>query len=240
MRLGQEYTLSLRGLVNSASRSKQSKFDMPGSEQLIRMLCRGSSMSPTLKLTDVLFVKPCGGGTIRCGDVVVFNRPGRSLPVVHRVVRQDVLGMRTRGDNNDSLDPDYLEECDITGLVLYRLRETGLDRVHGGRLGTLIGAMIRFRRDLEKRFSYIFRPVYHWLASSGILRRWPFHPLGTKVICFEKNGAHELRLLCGRRLMGEFVPELHAWRIDRPFRLFVDESSLPKPQPRIDRATEVT
>jgi len=197
-------------------------------------------MSPTLKLTDVLFVKPCGGGSIRCGDVVVFNRPDRSLPVVHRVVRQDALGMGTQGINNDRLDPDYLEECDIIGQVLYRLRETGISRVHGGRLGILIGAMIRFRRDLEKRFSDIFRPVYHWLASSGILRRWPFHPPRTKVICFEKNGAHELRLLYGTRLIGEFVPELRVWRIDRPFRLFVDESSLPKLQPRIDRAPETT
>src|SRR5208337_3323662 len=174
--------------MNATSGNKRSKIDTPDSEGLIKMFCQGSSMSPTLKFADLLVVKPYNSETIRCGDVIVFNVPGQSLPVVHRVVRHEALGMRTRGDNNDSLDPDYLKPCDIIGQVLYRQKGTRLDRVHGGRLGTFTGAVLRLRRALDKRFSDILRPAYLRLANSGIFRRWPFHPMETRVIYFEKNG----------------------------------------------------
>jgi hypothetical protein len=38
----------------------------------------------------------------------------------------------------------------------------------------------------------------------------------------------ELQLLMGRRVIGRWLPGMSRWHIRRPFRLFVDEASLPE------------
>ena len=73
---------------------------------------RGSSMRPTLKPGDKLFV--ASGGDVRVGDVVVF-RLDEKLHIAHRVVSVDSRGIITRGDNAHSHDARILQPYDILG-----------------------------------------------------------------------------------------------------------------------------
>jgi hypothetical protein len=50
----------------------------------------------------------------------------------------------------------------------------------------------------------------------------------TKVISFDRAEGTELQLLLGRRVIGRWLPGMTQWLIRRPFRLFVDEGSLPE------------
>ena len=196
---------------------------------LIRIFCRGSSMRPTLKAGDVLLVRPyCGQRPLR-GDVVVFRTPERKSPVVHRVLYSDEQGIKTIGDNNDSADPAYLQPGDIIGRVVCASGAGGIRRLRGGRIGALTGRLMRLRRALDMRLSEALHPLYGWLAYSGIFRRWPLHPMRTRVVTFTKNEEREFQLVWGARSIGRFLPEIGAWAVRRPFKLFIDPKSLSLP-----------
>jgi hypothetical protein len=51
--------------------------------------------------------------------------------------------------------------------------------------------------------------------------------LRPRVITFERDGAREMQLVLGRRIIGRCAPGDAKWKIKRPFRLFVDEKALP-------------
>lgn len=184
-------------------------------------------MTPTIGRSDFLYVSSCDGRKVRPGDVVVFKSAGQSLPTVHRVLSQDAFGIKTVGDNNDRVDPECLDPGDIIGRVDYLRRGPKLKRVRGGRLGSLMGRVMRLRRLLDCGLSRIGHPTYEWLIRYKIFQRWPFGPIRTKVVCFTRCDAQELRLLWGTRLVGWFAPESGTWVIKRPYRLFIDQSSLP-------------
>jgi hypothetical protein len=64
---------------------------------------------------------------------------------------------------------------------------------------------------------------------AGAIRRWlPNKIMKTKVISFDRAEGLELQLLMGRRVIGRWLPGMTQWLIRRPFRLFVDEASLPE------------
>jgi hypothetical protein len=184
-------------------------------------------MSPTIRRSDLLYVSSYDGAKVRPGDVAVFKSTGLPLPTVHRVLSQDDLGIITRGDNNDSSDPDHLSPSDVIGRVVYLQRGSKLKRVRGGLPGSVIGRVMRLRRLLDYRLSRIGHPAYEWLAQHKIFQRWPSCSIRTKVVCFTRDEAQELQLLWGTRIIGWFAPELGTWVIKRPFRLFIDQSLLP-------------
>lgn len=186
-------------------------------------------MAPTIHEGNILFVSPYEGRRIRCGDVVVYRSVGRSLPIVHRVLYQDAHGIRTVGDNNDRADWDFLEPRHIAGQVVYAQMDTKLRRVHGGSLGYLIGGAMRLRRMVYRRLCNVLHPAYDWLARSGIFSGRCGFRMRTRVVCFRRNGENELTLFWGTTPIGWFVSEYGAWAFKPPFRLFFDESSLPKP-----------
>jgi signal peptidase I len=191
------------------------------------MFCRGFSMTPTIRRSDVLRISSYDGKRVRPGDVVVFKSTGQTVLTVHRVLSRDATGIKTAGDNNDEVDPEYLKPGDIIGRVDYLQRGFKLKRVHRGWSGSLIGRVMRLRRLLDYRLSRIGRPAYEWLIRHKVFIKWPFGSIRIKVVSFTRNGAQELQLLWGTRVIGWFAPEFGTWRIKRPFRLFIDESSLP-------------
>ena len=102
------------------------------------VIYRGPSMNPILKKKDILEVIPYKKKPIRCGDVVVFVCPkGGDKLVVHRVISIDSKGIRTRGDNNNCIDPWYLSSQDILGYVARIKRQSWPLPVHRGVKGQL-------------------------------------------------------------------------------------------------------
>jgi signal peptidase I len=187
----------------------------------------GPSMNPTLRSGDVLRVIPCGEGEIRVGDVIFFYPPDRRRCVIHRVVSVDSPGIRTRGDNNLFTDDWILTPADIAGRVISAQRGNRCISIHGGVAGRTIAYLLRLILTVRKILSFVLRPVYLYLARSGIFRRYLPVRLKTRVVRYKRRSGTELQLLLGNRIIGNRSPGWSHWRIRVPFRLFIDDSSLP-------------
>jgi len=184
-------------------------------------------MKPTLRPGDRLRVSPYHSQKTRRGDVVVFTPPGNVFKIIHRVVSVNSKGIRTQGDNCDRIDPWVLRPDQIVGRVISVQRGNRRRRIFGGYLGRMFAETARALHAIDSCASVMLRPVYDRLARSGILRRWMPVSMEPRVISFNHSGETELQLLMGRLVVGRRLPGMAHWRIRRPFRLFVDEDSLP-------------
>jgi hypothetical protein len=195
--------------------------------------CLGPSMLPTLRAGDALWVVPYDGTRVRRGDVVVFCPPPGAehevgYHVVHRVVAVEGPDVRTRGDNNCRLDPWVLRVDDILGRVVAVRKESRWVRVHGGLWGAAWARTLAVLRGFDRLASHVLRPAYRWLARAGVFSTSLPHCLRPRVLSFERPGGAERLLVLGRRVIGRRPPGAGHWHIQRPFRLFVDETSLPE------------
>ncbi len=88
-----------------------------------------SSMEPTYNKGDLLIVVKADPQKLKVGDVIVFNAPWSSKPVVHRIVRIEnrggVLRFYTKGDNNIVPDPGYRTPNDLYGVVIFHVPFVG-------------------------------------------------------------------------------------------------------------------
>jgi hypothetical protein len=76
--------------------------------------------------------------------------------------------------------------------------------------------------------SKILHSAYHMLARSGLVRKsLPLQRM-TRVLSFNRPEGKELQLHLRDRVIGRCRPGQDQWQIARPFRLFIDESTLPK------------
>jgi signal peptidase len=188
----------------------------------------GPSMNPTLKSGDRLQVIPYNGQKIRRGDVVVLTPPGGGSKIIHRVVSVDSQGIKTRGDNNNKCDPWVLSSDHIVGCVVSLRRGNRQLRVFGGLLGHLFAMAIRAINIIDLNLTSLLRPFYQRLAKAGFFRRWLPSWMKTRAISLRHPAGTELQLLMGRRVIGRWLPGKTRWHIRRPFRLFVNEETLPE------------
>jgi len=188
----------------------------------------GPSMTPTLKSGDRLCVSPCYGQKIKRGDVIVFISPEDGSRVVHRVVSSNQSGIRTRGDNNNNVDPWLLSHDQILGRVFSVERGNRRRRVFDGPLGRLLALTFRVIHAVDSYVSFLLRPAYDELAKVSIFTRLLPSQIRPRVISLNRAAGKELQLLMGKRVIGRWLPGHSGWRIRRPFRLFVDEADLPE------------
>lgn len=76
------------------------------------------SMRPTVSPGDLAITKPVPIGSLRVGDVIVFNPPGEARSVLHRIASLDGGVITTKGDANSVPDPWRLT---AQGGSVYRL-----------------------------------------------------------------------------------------------------------------------
>ena len=188
----------------------------------------GPSMNPIFETGDRLKIISSPHAKIRAGDVVVFVSPEDGSKVVHRVVSVNSEGIETRGDNCDKVDPWVLSPEQIVGRVVFSQRGKRRRRVFGGTVGQLFGVAIRAIHAMDSGFSSLLHPVYKRLSRSDIFRRWLPNGMRPRVISFNRDTRTELQLVMGRRVIGRWPEGKSGWHIRRPFRLFVDEGSLPE------------
>jgi len=188
----------------------------------------GPSMNPTLKAGDILNVIHYGGRQIRVGDIVVFHTPGEQCHVVHRVVSLDLQGgVRTRGDNNPNIDPYTLTPERIIGRVVSAQRGTINIPFHGGRRGRFYANIMWAAKWINLAISRALHPVYHWLVRKDIFRKVVSPFVKPRLLYFKRTNGLEMQLLVGRWVIGRRLPGQDRWRINRPFRLLIDEAYLP-------------
>jgi signal peptidase I len=188
----------------------------------------GPSMHPTLKPGDALQVLAYGNNKARIGDVIAFRDPQTGRNVVHRVVSIDSRGVRTRGDNNTRIDPWILKPKDIIGIVVRRQRNQTSIKVAGRRKGRIIALVHRTIKQINSMRDKILHPVYAWLSKSGFFIKFKRFFPKMRIIEFHRLGGKEFHLMMGHQTIGRRLPEKDHWQIKRPFKLFVDVTSLPK------------
>jgi len=200
-----------------------------------RLVYTGSSMTPTLMEPELLDVEPYGSERVRPGDIVCLKSPAEDLTVVHRVVRVEGPGtghggIRTRGDNNREDDPWVLQAGDIIGRITAAQRGARRRVVHGGRRGFIGLRRLRLARGIRRRAGAVPHRLYSFVAGLGPFDRLLPRSLRPRLVRFDARYRVFLKLLSGSRTVGQFDDRREEWRIRRPFRLFVDERSLPRPK----------
>ncbi len=197
----------------------------------MRIYYTGPSMNPTLRTGDSLRVIPYGNSRIRVGDVVVFLSSDYERYVVHRVVSIDSQGVWTKGDNSNNIDSRVLHSDDIIGRVVSVQRNSRSVNIRRGGWSRILAPAFWARTRIDLTISRILHPAYHYFAQSGIFRNVISRLLKTQIFCFKRPNGIEMQLLMGQWVIGRRLPEKDKWQIRRPFRLFVDESSLPLSKP---------
>jgi hypothetical protein len=187
----------------------------------------GPSMNPTLREPEIMEIVPCGGRSLRPGDVVLFLPPGSDRPVVHRVARVTAAGISTRGDNNAREDHVLLRREDIRGRVVAAWRGRKRREIAGGFRGRWNGRWLRVRGLMDRGVSPLLHPLYRSLSLRGRVARCLPASFRPRVVVFQDQGKDRFRLLLGERVIGQYEERERLWRIQRPFRLLVDERTLP-------------
>ena len=216
----------------------------------LRAICLGTAMRPTLVEADILEVEPYGRRRVRPGDVVCFKSPQNGETCVRRAIsvsppspvpgpvkdgrwRTEDGGtceeIRTRGDNSETNDPRLLRSEDIAGRVVAARRGSRRRRISGGLWGRVTAFLLRGLHPLRtfgRRLQLFLRDVAARLGPLDWLL--PQH-LRPRVLEF--NGRHwlQLKLLLAGREIGRYNRCLRIWRVQRPFRLFVNPRRLPRP-----------
>lgn len=190
----------------------------------------GPSMNPTLKAQDLLEIKTFHNQRPQVGDIIFFQPPGHDIYVVHRIISITANGYLSRGDNSNNADPWFLEKNNIYGRVIAAHQGNRRRKIAGGIIGRLTGFSCQTQQKLMSLAIKLFGSIYRSLLTDGILRWLIPVRLTPQVATFKSATIASHRLLLGSRIIGSYDESLLRWQIRRPYRLFIDESSLPKPQ----------
>ena len=191
------------------------------------VFCRGESMRPLFRPGDRIVFVPCRAEELRRGDVIIFTPRAQTERVVHRVVSTGSGGIRTQGDANPHRDSGAVRQENLVGRAVSVERKGRPIPVRGGLAGHLLVACIRAFRRCDHLFSYVLYPCYRTLARSGLVRMLLPPSLRPRVVAFERDGAREMQLVLGKRIIGRRSADAGTWTIRRPFRIVVDERALP-------------
>jgi len=188
----------------------------------------GSSMNPTLREPEIMEIMPYDSRPLRVGDVAFFLPAEAEQPVVHRIVRVTPVGISTLGDNNTQEDTLLLQPKNIKGQVVAAWRGQKRRKITGGLRGRLTNRWLSWRHVIRRGVSPLLHPFYQVLSNLGLIARLLPVPLRPRVVVFHVQGRDQFQLLLGRHIIGRYDDRWQQWRIQRPFKLFVNVNKLPK------------
>ena len=128
------------------------------------------SMEPTLEVNDVVVVQKCDMLELQKGDIITFNQEGRIIS--HRILNvtkeKGIVKFETKGDNNEIPDPDLVEQEQVYGKVLFKIKKIGtfIDYIQNARgfINIAIFAMIVYilvsLKDKQKKIRKMKRKKY--------------------------------------------------------------------------------
>ena len=191
----------------------------------LKLLYNGTSMNPLFREGDVVEVAPYQGREILPGDVVAFSPPEQPGKVIHRVVAVEPQGILTKGDNLPIADTWTLQPGDILGKIVAIHRHGRILSVPQQAPASLY--LLKGCRWCDHTLSRLLQPLYHRLARSGLFRGRLGDWMKPELLYFSRADGLEWQLWLGKLLIGRKLPHQAHWTIRRPFRLFVDETTLP-------------
>lgn len=105
---------------------KKQNVDVLGYKMYIVMT---GSMEPAINTGDLIIGKVPSESNIKEGDIVTFYSKGKSASVTHRIIEQiekdGKIYYKTKGDNNNSVDPDLVKFEDMQAIVSFRIAKVG-------------------------------------------------------------------------------------------------------------------
>lgn len=188
---------------------------------------RGLSMNPTFFEPEMLTVKPYLNQPPRRGDIICYHVPEKDEGIVHRVIGSSGSTLKTRGDNNAKPDDYRVDRTAVMGRVIAARRENEIRLVRGGFTGVVTMHLYRVYRKANRFISRLFYRSYRGLAVTGLIRIFKPHKMRFRVVVFERYAMKHPKLILNGRTVGIFDYRKKEWKINRPYRLFVDEKSLP-------------
>ena len=85
------------------------------------------SMEPTLNKNDLVLVQKCELSELQEGDIITFKQDERTIS--HRILNitkdEETIRFKTKGDNNEIPDQDEVEENQVYGKVVFRIKKMG-------------------------------------------------------------------------------------------------------------------
>jgi signal peptidase I len=184
-------------------------------------------MKPIFRDGDALTVEPYGGRKGRVGDIVVFMDPENNQKIIHRIVSIRREGIRTQGDHSTQLDPWILKPGEIIGKVVSAWRGDRKVRVVNGLAGHIQALAFRTCVKMDDRVSSLLHPSYRWLSRKGLVRRLMGGNSRIRILSLQKPEGVEYQLLFRNHPIGRRRAGAPTWEIKRPYRLLIDESTLP-------------
>jgi signal peptidase I len=199
-------------------------------DNLKKIVYVGTSMYPLLRDLDMLFLSPYDEQDLQQGDIIVFKtkKCGKDITITHRIFSFNKTGIITKGDNNPRIDDLPVNPSDILGLVVYAKRGNRLIRVHNGKTGIFLAETIHLLLRIKSITLRVISYPYNWVSRTGMLKTLVSPGTKQRVINFQRPGGIESHLLMGKYLVAKRRPGNPKWTILPPFKLFVDEASLPK------------
>jgi len=194
----------------------------------MKMIYSGPSMNPLLKAGDCLEVIPYVNRKIHSGDVVIFKNPQKEHYVVHRVISINLQGVKTKGDNNHTIDPWILSPDDICGQVVNSIKKNKKKLIiHGSLSAKILARVLRLKKMAVLTIFKIFRPGNYFLSKEFVGKGLLSGLVKTQVVYFHRPEGIEIQLILGHRVIGRSRPGNVHWKIRRLFRLLVNERTLP-------------
>jgi hypothetical protein len=183
-------------------------------------------MLPTMRTLDQVYVT--SDNRFRPGDVILFTDPGSGRKIAHRVLSVKKDRVVTRGDNNRFPDSSVIGPEKVMGRVISVRRNRRSIKVRGGLAGLAMIVPHRIWLFVRRSTAALAVIPYHAISRSGICRIWLPQSMRPRTMSFNGAGGPELRVMMGKRLVGVWRPGYPEWRIVPPYRLFLDESVLPR------------
>jgi SynChlorMet cassette protein ScmC len=172
---------------------------------------------------------------VKSQEPEVQSPESRNQSVESKAHSPTSLVIRTRGDNNGQDDTWVLQTEDIIGRVTAAQRGARRRVIHGGRRGLAVLRSARLGRAIQRGAGLLPHTLYSHFARLGPFDRALPASLRPRLVRFNTRYRPFLKLLMGRRAIGHYDFRRTVWRIRRPFRLFVDEKSLPCPESTLPR-----
>jgi signal peptidase I len=179
-----------------------------------RFIYTGSSMKPTFRTGQLLYVRP-DVQDVRPGDVLVFE--AEKGPVVHRVLTVKAEGYVTRGDNNRFVDATPVPPDRVIGRVEMFDHKRKIRPVRSGWHGLWAARLGWFLIEIDRRLRSIFGWPYRWVRTSRILvRLWK--PVIIRVRVQTETGPL-IKYIYHQRTVAVWEPSKGKFSCRKPFDL---------------------
>lgn len=121
------------------------------------------SMEPTIKVDESVFIRKIQFDKLNNGDIIVFIKSNYYFPIVHRIVKKivhnNVIKFRTKGDNARTTDKWHVEEKEYIGKVL-----NGSEKYGGSLFAEKLSRILSLKKLLAKNYRFI-PPLLKTLVS---------------------------------------------------------------------------